>query len=1126
MRQNTTIVGMLLMAWSLTIPSSVIASPTSVKTNSSVTQQTTTIEGTVSDQTGILIGATIMVKGTQNGTITDYNGKFTLKNVRKGSIIKIGYIGYLEQEIEYTGQSVLNVVLKEDAQSLDEVVVTALGMKRSKKALGYAATEVKGDVLARTGTISPVAALQGKVAGVQIEQSDGGMFGNTKIQIRGASTLSGNNQPIFVIDGIILDNGISDASADWNGNPDDWGNELKSLNPDDFERITVLKGAAATAMYGSRGLNGAVVITTKSGQLNSGVGVRVNQTFGVDYVFDTPDMQNSWGPGMMPGYNDFGDGTSKWDTQKLMKNSSGVPSLITSFTNVGLGWGKRFDGSEVEGWDHKTTNFVGYPDNYKDMFQLGLNSNTNVSISGGNDKTTFYTSISYRDARGTIENNHFTRTSFMAKASHMITDKMKIDASINFVNSKPKNPQKNYGELFTSAAVPREFDVDYYRNKYKGPHGGIAQGDDEYASVLMKGTWWGINENSSERKETSVRPTLNFTYNIFDWLSWRTEMNYNYYYTRYENKQLGSGYAMEGGYYGLGTSTKEQVNFNTNININKKINEDWEVHGLLRGEYFDQENQYTDAWTDGGLIVPGKYFLDNSKKTAKRSAGINSTKRIVSFAFTAGASYKDQLFVDVTGRNDWSSSLIYADGTGNYSYFYPSVSGSWLLHETFDLPEFINFSKVRASWAQVGNDTNPYYVNSGYKLTNTEFGDANIYSLALPSSVKSRDLKPERKTSIEFGLDWRFLDNRIGLDFTWYKENTRDQIINISVPAISGISGQTVNAGNIENSGVEIALKTVPIRTKDWEMTADFTYTKNKNKIVSLHENVADFINLSGATGYGNYRIASVAKVGAAYGLLMSDSKPLINENGDPVLRWTNNGRTAFAKRSGKLEEVGSLVPDFLGSMATSLTYKNWSLRASFDMRFGGMVAAYSNRYGTAYGVTGVTNNYRQGKGLSWTSQYADRAGMEFSDGIIPEGVFADGTNVTFVDGTSHDVSGQSYAELVKAGSLEPSHLESWAYFSNSWGQGTLNSDWFEELNYISLREISLSYRVPTTFAKKMGMQTLNLGLSGRNLGYLYNSLSNNLNPESVRGTSSTEFRIRGFNPYTANFLFNINASF
>lgn len=1098
-----------------------------------IIQQDGTCKGVVNDAFGPVTGASVIVKGTTNGTITDLDGNFSIPNVKKGDIIEISFVGYKKQEFAWQGTP-LQVMLEEDSEMLGEVVVTALGMKREQKALGYAVTEVKGDELKAANTVSPVAALQGKVAGVEIANSDGGLFGGTKIQIRGASTLGSNNQPIYVVDGVILDNGVSgNTTADWDAggnNANDYGNELKNLNPDDFETVSVLKGAAATALYGSRGLNGAVVITTKGGKGAQGLGISVSQTFGIDHAFKTPDIQTVYGPGYCPGVSDTDKNGNIWDPSQFVVNNEGEHTLIGS---KNYGFGPKYDGSQIRNYDGTWTKYSPHKNNMLDMYQLGFNTNTNVSVRGGNEKTSFYTSVSYKHANSTTENNTFERYSFFVKASHKLNDWVDIAASVNFASSKPRNAQRNVGEYFVNGnttVLNPMYDAKYFRNKYLGDHGGLASTSygDQYGSVPQRGYWFMIDNYDYIRKETVVRPTLEVNMKINEWLKFKADANMNRYYTSVEEKQLGSGYANDGGYYGMSQDVKEQMTIGGTFTASKQV-QDFSLGGFARFEYYNTHGTHYKVATNGGLVVPGQYFVENSKNTKSSEAYVTGDKRILSAIFALNLGWKNQVYLDVTGRNDWSSSLVYANRTGNHSYFYPSVSGSWLINETFQLPEWVDLAKIRGSWAQVGNDTDPYYVNQAYGFSSIEMSSGNIYTNTLDMLLKTANLKPERKNSWEIGLDMRFLNSRIHLDATYYKENTKDQIMRISTPGISGISEMLVNAGNIQNSGVEIALNTIPFKNKDWEWGLDFTYTKNSSKIVSLHPDAASYIPLAGYVDAYDYHIGSVAKVGEAYGTLMSDIVQARDEKtGQPLLSWDDDWKGAYRTQSKKAQVVGKMTPDFLGSVSTSLKWKDLSLHVGLDMRFGGKIASYCNLYGTNAGWTESSMKYRdpQHGGMSWTSQYDASKGIQYTDGMVPEGIFAPGTFATFVDGTRNDVSGMSYAQLVKEGKMEPTHASTWYMNTYSWGTMVIDDIWVHKLSYIALRDITIGYQIPKTIASKLGAKGLNVSFTARNLGYLYNSLPNNLNPESVRSNSAYEFRIRGFEPYTASYIFSINANF
>ena len=1112
-----------------------------------------TVTGTVKDAAGEpVIGAAVQVKGTQNGATVNFDGTFSLPGVRRGEVLVFSCIGYANQEITWNSGPV-NVILSEDTEMLEGTVVTALGIKRATKALGYAMTEIKSEEL-NPNLINPVSALQGKVAGVEINSSDGGMFGRNKILIRGASTLGKNNQPIFVVDGIILDNDITDPSADWDSNNLDYGNQLKNLNPDDFETISVLKGAAATALYGSRGLNGAIIITTKSGRGTRGLGVSFTQTVGFDKVTSGPTFNNVFGEGLFSGYGLYEDCASRWDTNRpniWMDGTTDVFSLkkvYESYGTDGCSFGLPFSAvSKMEWYDGSVVPYEAKENNFVDAYNVGFNTNTNITVSGGNDKSSIYASISEKFSKGTLPNNSFNRFSTLIKATHKLNNAIEVEGSVSFTNSEPRNAQPNIGENFISGTWDRTYDAKFFRDKYKGDHGGIASTayGDKWGSIPGRGTWWSIWENETIQKETVVRPNLKLTVQFTPWLKWVTDGSFNYYYTRQEVKQPDSGYANAsgGGYYGLSQNTKEQTNLNTNFIFDFNIGEDWQIGGFLRGEYFNNYNFAVATHTNSGLIVPNRYFIDNSRGTVSGSGSISATKTMLSLVAQATASFRDQVFLEATARNDWTSALVYADGHGNYSYFYPSLSASWLLHETFDLPKSISFFKLRASIAQVGNDTDPYIINTAYSVSQLKNNGSDKNYMTIPSTVYDQNLKPERKTSWELGVDYRMFTNRLGVDFTFYKENTRDQIMSVSLPGASGVSSAYINAGNIQNTGFEMALNTTPVETRDFSWDVNFTWTKNWSKIVELSDLVASYIKLNGDPDYGNYRIGSVAKVGGTYGILMSDKMPLkdytYDDNGNitggsglPVLyNWQTNYGSTLIRRSGKVEEIGNSVPDFLGSIRTSIRYKSLTLSASFDGRFGGYVASYPSHYGTAYGylATALKGADAAHGGVTYTSRWD---GITYDDGIIPEGIFPVGTKIPQPEGDPYEVqggqygTGETFAEVYAKGWVDPCHASTWTYYTNSWGNGVVNDNWFRKLNYICFRDVSLAWAIPTKWANAIKCQGITLQANAHNLGYLLNTMPNKENPESVRGTSAAEFRVRNMQGVTTYFTFTINAKF
>ncbi|MGO4913763.1 SusC/RagA family TonB-linked outer membrane protein [Leeuwenhoekiella sp. W20_SRS_FM14] len=1120
----------------------------------SICAQQQQVSGTILDsENGMPIpGVTISEKGTGNGTVSDFDGNYTIE-VSSGATLVFSMIGFTTQEVAVAGKNEINVNFVVSTEALNEVVITALGIKREVKKLGYAMTEVSGEELAKTNTVNPVQALQGKVAGVSIGASDGGLFGNSKIQIRGVSSLnSTNNQPIFVIDGVILENTESkDNSADWAASANDYGNILKNLNPDDYKSVSVLKGAAATALYGSRGINGVVLIETKDGSGSRGIGVSVKQSIGIDYVFDTPDLQNQFGPGTLAGYIGYGNRDEnnnfyRFDTGQFYYNNEGQATLI-GHAGGGLSYGPRFDGSLIEDYDGSLIPYVAQKNNMKDAYETGINTNTSFSVSGANDKGSFYLSDSYNKRTGTLPSNSFERNAILFRATYNLTPWLKASGSMSFTQSNAQNALDAISQNFFEGGFERIYNTEKYsqRRFWQAPHGGVpnAQFNDEFAFAPNSGLWFNYNTIDDRSKETVSRPVITLSAEATDWLTITAQASANDYTTKYESKALGSGYANEGGQYVLNHSRDLTRNGKITFDIHKDISEDISSTLLIGAEIFDQEKSYSNVRTDGGLIVPGRFFMDNSRRNLISDAGIFGTKQINSLYFLSSFGYKDQLFLDITGRNDWSSALVYTNGTGTNSYFYPSVSSSWLLSETFKTPDWVTFGKLRASWAQVGSDTDPYVINPGYAIGRYEMNDGNfVYNNSISKTLVNRELIPERKNSYEFGLDARFLNNRLGVDFAYYNETIKNQIGNVPVNAEAGYTQYLTNIGTLSNYGVELSLYGSPVKTQNFEWNATFNYWNNTTKVKDLDDAFGGFKTLGGDISYGNFRIGSVAFEDGEYGVLMSDSAiktwQSVDDAGNPIddprngmklLTYSDSRRGAYYQRSGTVEKVGKVQPDFEGSLSNEFTYKGVSLSVLLDARYGGHIASYSSRYGTAYGYldSSLRGRDEANGGVSWTSQYSDIEGRTYSDGIIPEGIFQEGQMITAPSGESVNVGGMTYQEAYDQGLVEPTHASFYNYFTNSWGQGVVNDNWFKEVKYIAIRNISLGYNLPKSISDKLNARNLYIGVNARNLGYIYNSLPNNINPESFRGTGSADsFRERSFTPYTASYTMTISLDF
>jgi iron complex outermembrane receptor protein len=1101
-------------------------------------QQSVTVSGMVTDSNGdALPGVNVYQKSNpQRGVITGVDGTYAITLDGTDDVLVYSFIGFTTQEIAVAGRSQINVILVEETTGLEEVVVTALGIERATKALGYAATKVDGEELSKVNTLNPVAALQGKAAGLSISGSDGGLFGSTKIEMRGVSTLnSQNNQPIFVIDGVILENNIgSVGSHDWNGNANDFGNMLKNLNVENYESVNVLKGAAATALYGSRGINGAIVIKTKDGAGAQGFGVTVTQSTSIEHVYGQPDFQYVKGRGNYYGNRTYLD--DPYDQGFITTKIDGVdtPTLIGNTNRM---FGPRYDSSiMIEDYDRQIVPYAPVEDHFVKMHDLGWGSNTNIAMRGGDEKGNFYLSTSYDTRKGTSPNNTFKKTSAFLSGSRKLADFLQVNASVSVTGSEAGNPPLNLGEqLITNLSWNSMYDADKWKKQevFQAPHGGTPMSGDEYASVPANGVWFSAYMNENIRKEFVVRPIVKVTADLTDWMKVMVEGNVNFYNINGEVKNLGQGYQNEGGYYNISHRNEISKTGKLSFAFDKKTG-DFEHDLLLHGEIWNQRKTESGAETNGGLIVPGQFFIGNSKNTARLlSNRVFGTKQINSLLFRYSMAWRQQLYVDVTGRNDWSSALVYTNGEGNYSYYYPSVSTSWLFTESFDtsMPSWLDFGKLRASWAQVGNDTDPYAINKGYRTGNIEHGNGNVITNYLDNTTVDTSIKPERKTSVEVGLSLNTLGSRLNLDVAYYNDKVENQIGEIPLPGASGFSGMLTNIGTLKNEGIELTLTGKPIRNPNFTWTSTFNYWTVKTTVEELHELTGDFKNLYGSAGYGNYRVAAVAFEGGEYGVLYSDSKIKQDENGNNLINWYDGVTAPYYQREGKPVEVGKIRPDFEGSWDNNFEYKQFNFGFLLDMRFGGDVVSFPARYGTAYGILETSLNAGEtasenmvANGVNWTSKFSEN-GTQYENGVVPAGVFAPGSIVTTPDGSKQDVSGMTWQEAASAGYIDDAVDEGqWAYWQNSWGLGVVNPNWLYSLSYVALRNISIGYNVSLP---KLKIQNLNVNLNVRNAGYLYNSSPSNLHPEAGRGTGSAQSAFhRTLLPYSRTYTLGLQFTF
>ncbi len=1107
------------------------------------------IRGLLTDAKNTAVaGASVTIKGTTRGTVSDATGNFSILAAPKDVLI-ISAIGFETQELTAGTSASLSIQLVTATADLGGVVVTALGISKQKRQLGFSVTEIKGADVARTNEINPINALQGRVAGVQIDQGAGGLFGNSKILIRGNSTLGTNNQPIFVIDGVIMDNGT------FSGTGRDFGNDFKNLNPEDFESISVLKGSAAAALYGSRAINGVILITTKKGSIHKGIGVTLNESVNVSDLYAGPKFQNIFGGGTVGAFfTDNRDPNYKpdeaWTTKVFPVDPvSGEQYIDRQIYRELENWGPRMEGQDVRNYDGTPTKYVPQPDNFLQAFQKGFGTNTNVALEGGTEKSTFRLSYNHNQADGIVRTNEFNKDAFDLRATQQLTRRISVDAGVAYSSFKGQNPPRlggldafgsfNFGKMYTWM-IPRNYNTEYWMQPehYTSIFGGAPDLNDpnEPNKAPESRFWFSLFNDKYLQNEQLLRGRIAINAELTSWAKLILEGNFNNIYTKRENKELGEGKNYTGGLYGLGFEQKQSKFLKALLMLDKDITSDLSASGYIGAEMQRFENTYSYSETSGGLNYPGNYFITNSKNPPNVSGGISSSKKFNSLYASLDLSYKNQLFLQTTWRGDWSSALTYTNGSGNNFYNYPAISLSWIFTEVFkSLPSFISYGKLRGNIAWLGSDTDPFALNPGFAFNG--FSRAN--GVTVPASTYSSNavlqpnIRPSRKFAREAGLEMRFLKSRVGFDVTLYQDNTKDQILEIPAPVESGVTSILINAGNIQNKGIELSIDATPVKTASFTWNTALNFSRNRNKILELYPGRTEYRLPGSDVG----EISSWAIVGGSYGVLRttihstgyqakdgSGNNIADPKNGLPLLTWRADARAAFPARSNVWQDVGDMNAKFRGGWDNTFNYKSFSLNILVDAKVGGDFALLSYRLGTHSGVfpNSVHGRDEATGGITWTSAYD---GKTYDDGRIVDGVFQPGQTVTQADGTQVDVGGMTFKEAYDKGYVEPTHTPQFFYRYGSSSTG-VSDYWVLENTWIALRQVAISYNFPKEIARKLKLNNLSLAIIGRDLLYLYQTLPYNFNPASNNSNNTAFSGENGFLPKTRNISFTLRASF
>jgi len=1044
-----------------------------------VTAQSKQITGTVtSADDGLgMPGVSVVVKGTTIGASTDIDGKYSLE-AAASDILVFSFVGMVQQEVTVGAKTVIDVVLETESIGMDEVVVTALGVTREKKSLGYAVTEIAGDAISEVKETNIVNSLSGKVAGVNIRQANT-MGGSADILIRGTASLLGNNQALFVVDGVPMDNSNTNSSnqtSGWGGY--DYGNAASDINPDDVESVSILKGAAASALYGSRAANGVVLITTKKGSKSKhGIGVVVNSGI----TWSSIDKET------MPEYQyEYGAGYSQdWSFEGALNGFNVVN------TNDDASWGPKFDPSlQVVHWDALDPNAANYgetrpwvaPDSkVYDFFETGIKYVNSVALTGGTDVSNFRLSYTNSDETGILPNSSIKKNTMAFKANHDLTEKLSVSASANYVNTKGKgrygtgyddnNPMQNFAQWFQT-----NLDFNRLRNYYKSPDGDQrtwnANSPTDLDPAYANNPYWTRYENVQDDERNRLFGFASAEYKLNDIFTFSFRTSLDFYQERQnERNAVGSNAQSSFSTY---DRTFSEWNTDVMVKFHKRL-DDFNFGGLVGANYRENVVQDIFATTSGGLVVPGLYTVKNT--VVEKSPTENLRERNMKSVYgNFSVGYKNFAYLEASFRVDNTSTLPTSDNT----YFYPAVSGSLILSELNGIKDlsFLSFAKFRANYAEVGNDTGAYNLISSYSQ-GTNWGSQARFSVN--GTLRNPELKSESTESYEIGLEANFFDNRLGFDFAYYQSNSFDQIMDVNVSRASGYSRAYVNSGEIENKGVELALNMTPVKNNDFSWDLNVNFSKNKNEVKSLYNNVDNILITSA------WDISMNAQVGEAYGVLRgtnfvyTDGKKTVDSRG-------------YYTRTEKEEVIGNIQPDWRGGITNTLSYKGISLRALIDIQKGGDIYSVDRKYGLATGL------YKETAGLN-SKGFDKRIAVADGGGILhAEAVMADGTpNTTFAR-------------------------------SNGWGGDqyygrTPTARYVYDASYVKLREVALSYSLPKDLLNNTFLNKVVISAVGRNL-WIISKNTPGFDPETGQSSGNKQGIANASYPTSRNYGFNITVGF
>ena len=1061
------------------------------------TAQTKKVTGQVisAEDNQPVIGAAIVVKGTTIGTITDFDGKFSLDVPNDAKSVMVSYVGLKGREIPIT--AVMNIKLESDSHALDEVVVTAMGISREKKSLGYAIQEVGSEELTKAGQINVTGALSGKVAGVQVNQFGGSVGASSRISVRGNSSLAADQQPLIVLDGVPIANDTQ-RSGDNTYNGVDYGSGLNDINPEDIESMTVLKGGSA-ALYGMRAGNGVILITTKSGKKGSGVKVSYDGNFTIDRISTVPKLQNSYGQGNNGDEWHWKQNAPDLSYQEYAEkygfNWVDGTNGINDFYDES--WGPRLDaGLNLVQYDSngQKAPWVSRPNNIKDFFQTGYSMNHTISLSANSEKSTTRASISYRDQKGTVPNTDQKRYSAQLNSFFKLNNYISYDMSASYTRTQSDNlVAQGYGgnnpinSLFAWSG--RQINMKTLKENWNQKD---ANGNYTYYNWNTNyhmNPYFNVNENTNSYQRDRIFGKTSLYYQPFEFLKFEGRAGVDYYNSQsFERHYIDRSDWTKGGFTQINTKNTE-LNLDFIASFNKTFG-DFNITAMAGANYRDL------SWEDArigatALTIPGVYTIAN-KDGAAYNYMDHSHRRSNSVYGNASIGWRNQLYVDLSARNDWDSTIKDA-------FFYPSASASWIVTESLPALKgdgsYLSFWKLRAGWAEIGSATSPYRNRAYYYAATDAFnGVAQIYKSTV---YPNPDLKPESIKTWELGTEFGFLHDRLHFDLAYYHKTTTDQILNVRIPYSSGYSSLLINAGKIENKGIELQVRGDILESKDgfnWSSTLNFS--KDRSKVVELYP---------GLTEYGmswTWGIATQAIEGEKWGELVGPGFDRVDEddvkNGlataDQIgaVKVNSNGLL----RSKSAQRIGNVTPNFMMNWRHDFNIKNWGFGFLLDLRIGGDIWSQTMAHSYTAGVANVT-----------------------AENGIRERDIVGGVDVLKNEKVvMQDASGKWVTNTIKTD----------AY---SWFKADVSEYYVFDGSYLKLREAYISYNFPKELiAKTRYISNASVSLIGTNLWLMWVHSSNTMRLDPETGGVSSDSRGIGFEqaavPSSRSFGLKLNLTF